>query len=89
MVRAKKSDAWTPLEGLALSSLHHRTIAIQLVVAGQERLLVGYGAYEHDQSLGYVSCGFSSLPMWIARSCLWKRRGLAKSCRALKQAATI
>ena len=54
MVRPQKSDAWMPLDGLALSKLHLRTIAIQLLVAGQERLLIGYGSYEHDQSLGYV-----------------------------------
>jgi hypothetical protein len=36
------------------SDLHDRTIAVQFVVSGQERLLTGRGAHEQDPELGSV-----------------------------------
>jgi hypothetical protein len=40
--------------GVALSSLHHRSIAIQLVVLGCEQVFMGHGVYDQDSELGRV-----------------------------------
>jgi hypothetical protein len=37
-----------------LASLHGRTVAIQFVAAGQERIVKGRGTYERDPELGQV-----------------------------------
>jgi hypothetical protein len=39
---------------LPFSDLHDRTIAVQFVVSGQERLLRGRGLHEQDPELGSV-----------------------------------
>jgi hypothetical protein len=54
MARRRKSSDHVSLDRSTLSDLDQRTIAVQLTLLGQTRVLLGRGAYERDSEQGPV-----------------------------------
>ena len=54
MTRQKDSGESAPVDRPQLKDLHQRSVAVQVSVSGQQRLLIGQGLFEPHHPLGRV-----------------------------------